>query len=169
MGGIRRRLARHALGGARLLHHQKLTRAALGVAAATIAVAIALAALSPPSQGASTRTQAADLTLPASVRCFRNAVNKAALAPLLNCFAPRGVVIDVSRRFAGRAAIRTWASNEFIGGRLTIIRRVARPRNPDGLTLLVRFAPGGADGFLAHYRFVSRNGKLVLVDMQYPG
>jgi hypothetical protein len=146
-----------------------MTRAAVVAAAATIAVAIALAALSPPSQGASTRTQTTDLTLPASVRCFRNAVNDAALDAFLNCFAPRGVVIDVSRRFAGKAAIRTWASNEFIGGRLTIIRRVARPRNPNGLTLLVRFAPGGSGGFLAHYRFVTRNAKLVLVDMQYPG
>jgi hypothetical protein len=145
-----------------------VTRVALGVAAATIAVAIGLAALSPPSQGASTRTQAASLTLPAPVRCFRNAVNNAALAALLNCFASRGVVIDVGRRFAGKAAIRTWARNELIGGRLTIIRRVARPRNPNGLTLLVRFAPGGSGGFLAHYRFVTRNAKLVLVDMQYP-
>jgi hypothetical protein len=34
--------------------------------------------------------------------------------------------------------------------------------------LLVRFAPGGSGGFLAHYRFVTRNGKLVLGDMQYP-
>jgi hypothetical protein len=145
-----------------------VTRVALGVAAATIAVAIGLAALSPPSQGASTRTQAASLTLPAPVRCFRNAVNNTALAALLNCFASRGVVIDVGRRFAGKAAIRTWARNELIGGRLTIIRRVARPRNPNGLTLLVRFAPGGSGGFLAHYRFVTRNAKLVLVDMQYP-
>jgi hypothetical protein len=145
-----------------------MTRVAVVAAAATIAVAIALAAASPPSQGASTSTQAAKLTLPASVRCFRNAVNNAALNALLNCFAPRGVVIDVSRRFAGKAAIRTWARNEFIGGRLTIIRRVARPRNPNGLTLLVRFAPSGSGGFLAHYRFVTRNGKLVLVDMQYP-
>jgi hypothetical protein len=72
------------------------------------------------------------------------------------------------RRFVGKAAIRTWARNEFIGGRLTIIRRVARPRNRNGLTLQVRFAPGGSGGFLAHYRFVTRNGKLVLVDMQYP-
>jgi hypothetical protein len=137
-------------------------------AAATIAVASAVAALSPPSHGASTRTAAANLTLPAPVRCFRNAVNNAALTALLNCFAQRAVVIDVSRRFAGKAAIRTWARNEFIGGRLTIIRRVAKPRNPNGLTLLVRFAPGGSGGFLAHYRFVARNGKLLLVDMQYP-
>jgi hypothetical protein len=145
-----------------------MMRVAVVAAAVTIAVAVALAALSPPSRGASTRTHAANLTLPAPVRCFRNAVNHAALGALLNCFAPRGVVIDVNRRFAGKAAIRTWARNEFIGGRLTIIRRVARPRNPNGLTLLVRFAPGGSGGFLAHYRFVTRNGKLVLVDMQYP-
>jgi hypothetical protein len=58
------------------------------------------------------------------VRCFRDAVNNAALAALLNCFTPRGVVIDVGR---------------------------------------------GSGGFLAHYRFVTRNGKLALVDMQYPG
>jgi hypothetical protein len=145
-----------------------MTRAAVVAAAATISVATAVAALSPPSHGASTRTVGANLTLPVPVRCFRNAVNNAALGALLNCFAPRAVVIDVSRRFAGKAAIRTWARNEFVGGRLTIIRRVAKPRNPNGLTLLVRFAPGGSGGFLAHYRFVARNDKLVLVDMQYP-
>jgi hypothetical protein len=144
-----------------------MTRVAVVSAAATIAV-IALAALSVPSQGAPTSTQTTNQSLPAPVRCFRNAVNRAALAALLNCFAGRGVVIGVNRRFVGKAAIRTWARNEFSGGRLTIIRRVARPRNPNGLTLLVRFAPGGSGGFLAHYRFVTRNGKLVLVDMQYP-
>jgi hypothetical protein len=145
-----------------------MKRMAVVPAIATIAVAIALAALSPPGQGASTNTKTANVRLPAPVRCFQNAVNNEALAGLLNCFAPRGVVIDVNRRFAGRAAIGRWARNEFIGGRLTIIRRFARPRNPNGLTLLVRFAPGGSGGFLAHYRFVTRNGKLVLVDMQYP-
>jgi hypothetical protein len=102
------------------------------------------------------------------VRCFHTAVNNAALDALLNCFAPRGVVVDVSRRFAGRDAIRTWAASELIGGRLTILRRAAKPRNPTGRTFLVRFAPSGSGGFLAHYRFVARNGKLVLVDMQDP-
>jgi hypothetical protein len=38
---------------------------------------------------------------------------------------------------------------------------------PTGRTFLVRFAPSGSGGFLAHYRFVARNGKLVLVDMRY--
>jgi hypothetical protein len=137
-------------------------------AAATIAAAAAFAAASPPSHGAPTRTQAGSVTLPAPVRCFHTAVNNAALDALLNCFAPRGVVVDVSRRFAGRDAIRTWAASELIGGRLTILRRAAKPRNPTGRTFLVRFAPSGSGGFLAHYRFVARNGKLVLVDMQDP-
>ena len=145
-----------------------MTRVAAIAAIATIAAATATAALSPPTHGASRTMLATNLTLPAPVGCFRDAVNNAALDALLDCFASRGLIIDVSRRFAGRSAIRTWASNEFIGGRLTIIRRVAKPRNPTGLTLLVRFAPGGSGGFLAHYRFVTRKGKLVLVDMQYP-
>jgi hypothetical protein len=138
------------------------------VAVAAIAAAAAFAAASPPSHGAPTRTQAGSVTLPPPVRCFRNAVNNAALEALVNCFAPGGVVVDVSRRFAGRDAIRTWAASEFIGGRLTILRRVVKPRNPAGRTFLVRFAPSGSGGFLAHYRFVARTGKLTLVEMQYP-
>jgi hypothetical protein len=138
------------------------------VAVAAIAAAAAFAAASPPSHGAPTRIQAGSVTLPAPVRCFRNAVNNAALEALVNCFAPGGVVVDVSRRFAGRDAIRTWAASEFIGGRLTILRRVVKPRNPAGRTFLVRFAPSGSGGFLAHYRFVARTGKLTLVEMQYP-
>jgi hypothetical protein len=67
---------------------------------------------------------------------LRAASATAIVAAAATTAAPRGVVIDVNRRFAGKAAIRTWARNEFIGGRLTIIRRVARPRSPNGLTLL---------------------------------
>jgi hypothetical protein len=138
------------------------------VVLAALAAALVIGSESAASVWAAPHAKTADAPLPAPVRCFRGAVNTEALDRLVNCFAPRGVVVDVGRRIPGRAAIRTWAANEVMGGRLTVIRRVAQPRNPNGLTLLVRYAPGGTGGFLAHYRFVMRNGLITLLDLTYP-
>jgi hypothetical protein len=83
------------------------------------------------------------------------------------CFVPRGVVDDVGRRIGGRAAIREWTENEVVGGRMKVIRRVARPENPEGLTFLVPFTPAGGDAFLAHYRFVTRNDRIVMLELTH--
>jgi hypothetical protein len=117
---------------------------------------------------ASSRREAA-VRPPTAVRCYRDSVNAADLDRLAACFTPGGLVIDVSRRIQGRSAIRAWAQAEVIGGKLTIIRRIARPRNPRGVTYLVRFAPPGSGGFLAHYRFETLRSKISVADLQYPG
>jgi hypothetical protein len=116
----------------------------------------------------SLQPRSAGAPLPVAVRRYRDAVNAEDLNRLTASFTPDALVIDVSRRFRGRSAIRAWAQAEVIGGRLTVIRRVTRPRNPRGVTYLVRFASGGTGGFLAHYRFETRGGRITVADLQYP-
>ncbi|WP_350274829.1 hypothetical protein [Kribbella sp. HUAS MG21] len=73
--------------------------------------------------------------------------------------------MDVSRTIAGRDAIRTWARNEVIGGSLTVVQIVER--RPDGQKLLVRWAPAGSDGWLAHYDFTVAGTEIELANLQY--
>jgi hypothetical protein len=144
----------------------KLISVLFVVLAATAAGRASAASSSETSMSLEPRS--GDATLPVAVRRYRNAVNAEDLNRLTASFAPGAVVIDVSRRFKGRSAIRAWAQAEVIGGRLTVIRRVTRPRNPHGVTYLVRFALGGTGGFLAHYRFETRGGRIKVADLQYP-
>jgi SnoaL-like domain len=134
---------------------------------AVAAVAGGASAASSSETILSLQPRSAEATLPDAVRRYRDAVNAEDLNRLTASFTPDALVIDVSRRFRGRRAIRTWAQAEVIGGRLTVIRRVTRPRNPCGVTYLVRFAPGGTGGFLAHYRFETRGGRITVADLQY--
>jgi hypothetical protein len=115
----------------------------------------------------SLQPRSAGAPLPVAVGRYRDAVNAEDLNRLTASFTPDALVI-VSRRFRGRSAIRAWAQAEVIGGRLTVIRKVTRPRNPRGVTYLVRFAPGGTGGFLDHYRFETRGGRITVADLQYP-
>ena len=82
----------------------------------------------------------------------------------MGCFAPDGVVVDVSRRIEGRDAIREWAANEVIGGTLRVIR--SEPR-PGGVRLLVHWAPAGSEGWRAYYTFEVREGRIVVAELQY--
>jgi hypothetical protein len=116
---------------------------------------------------ASTAEADAAPRLPAAVQSYVDAVNRNQLERLAHSFAPGATIIDVSRRIVGRAAIRRWAQNEVMGGRLRVLRVAKNPRGRPGLTLLVRWAPSGSGGFEAHYRFVVRDGVIVLADLQY--
>jgi hypothetical protein len=97
-------------------------------------------------------------------RCYVDAVNDEDLDALVGCFAPDGVVVDVSRRIEGRDAIREWAANEVIGGTLRVIR--SEPR-PGGVRLLVHWAPAGSEGWRAYYTFEVREGRIVVAELQY--
>jgi SnoaL-like domain len=135
---------------------------------AVAAVAGAASAARSSDTSLSLQPRSAGVTLPAPVRRYRDAVNAEDLNRLTASFTPDALVMDVSRRFRGGSAIRAWAQAEVIGGRLTVIRRVTRPRNPHGVTYLVRFASGRTGGFLAHYRFETRGGRITVADLQYP-
>ncbi len=79
-------------------------------------------------------------------------------------FAPEGQVTDVSRPIRGRDAIRTWAGNEMIGGRLEVLSATAMPGGQDPL---VHWAPAGSSGWRAHYRFTMTETAITLADLQY--
>ncbi|MEV4754199.1 nuclear transport factor 2 family protein [Micromonospora sp. NPDC049559] len=101
--------------------------------------------------------------LPAG-RAYVEAVNNGDLDALVAAFTADGTVVDVSRRITGHGAIRTWAEREVIGGRLEVV--TVSPM-PGGQDVLVHWAPEGAAGWRAHYRFTYSGDRLAVADLQY--
>lgn len=99
------------------------------------------------------------------VRAFVDAVAAKNADQLLAAFTDDGVVIDVSRRIEGRDAIRRWAENETLPGKLTVLKVMDTTDSTQ--RLLVRFAAGSSGGFQAHYTFATENGLISELDMQY--
>ncbi|MEV0145608.1 MULTISPECIES: nuclear transport factor 2 family protein [unclassified Nonomuraea] len=79
-------------------------------------------------------------------------------------FAPDGLVIDVGREIRGRDAIRRWAADEVIGGVYTLLDHTPRA---GGVTMLVRFQPGGVGGFRANYHFDITDGLITKATLEY--
>lgn len=101
----------------------------------------------------------------APVRAFVDAVAAKNADQLLATFTDDGVVIDVSRRIEGHDAIRRWAENETLPGKLTVLQIVETADSNQ--RLLVRFAAGGSGGFEAHYTFATEGDLISELDMQY--
>ncbi|NUW46134.1 MBL fold metallo-hydrolase [Nonomuraea rhodomycinica] len=101
----------------------------------------------------------------APVSAYVAAVNGRDLDALAGAFAADAELVDVGRRFRGRAAIRDWARAEVIGGTLTVLR-VAENR-PGYQRLLVRFAPGGRGGFDAFYAFTVDGSSITEAELTY--
>lgn len=97
-------------------------------------------------------------------QAYVDAVNAGDLDALVAAFAPDGQVTDVTRPIRGRDAIRTWATNEVIGGRLEILSVTSQPGGQD---LLVHWAPAGSSGWRAHYRFTMTDTQITRADLQY--
>ncbi|GAA2615270.1 nuclear transport factor 2 family protein [Actinomadura fulvescens] len=108
-------------------------------------------------------TSAAKLLPP--IDAYVNAVKNKDLDALAGAFADDAELIDVGRRFNGRAAIRDWARAEVIGGTLTVVRVVED--RPGHQRLLVRFAPGGTGGFEAHYAFTVTGSAITKAELTY--
>jgi hypothetical protein len=100
----------------------------------------------------------------APAQAYVDAVNAGDLDALVEAFAPDGQVTDVNRPIRGRDAIRTWADNEVIGGRLQVLSVTAIPGGQD---LLVHWAPQGSAGWRAHYRFTMTATAITVADLQY--
>lgn len=118
-----------------------------------------------PAASTTSATATSDTTtIPAAAQCYVDAVNAQNLDALVGCFAPDGVVIDVSRRIAGTDAIRTWADREVIGGTLQVIE--STPQD-NGVRLLVQWAPRGSNGWRAYYTFTYQGDRITQADLQY--
>lgn len=62
-------------------------------------------------------------TLPDAIPCYERATNAKDIDAYINCFAEDAVMVDVSRTFEGREAIRSWAMREVIGSGETFRHR----------------------------------------------
>ncbi|MFI7386463.1 nuclear transport factor 2 family protein [Streptomyces sp. NPDC049813] len=85
---------------------------------------------------------------------------------LAAAFHEDAVLHEPGRTFRGRDAIRAWAADEVIGGRLTVLDTTPKR---GGTTLLLRFAHKGesGDGFRATYEFTERAGLIGQLDLAY--
>ncbi|MEQ4720996.1 nuclear transport factor 2 family protein [Nonomuraea sp. B19D2] len=100
---------------------------------------------------------------PAAQR-YLNAVAAEDADALAAAFAPDGLVIDVGREIRGRDAIRQWAAGEVIGGVYTLLDHTPRA---GGVTMLVRFQPGGVGDFRANYHFDITDGLITRATLEY--
>jgi hypothetical protein len=103
--------------------------------------------------------------VPQAARNYINGVNNNNLDSVTNSFASNGVVVDVTRRIEGRAAIRTWANNEVMGGSVRVIE--IHQETISRVRLLVHWAPLGSNGWRAWYTFEYANGLITLANLQY--
>jgi hypothetical protein len=142
--------------------------------AGVLAVVVATAGCSAdPAAGPGTPAAASDrsggtapsaVALAVPVRAYVDAVNAGDVDALVAAFAPDGQVTDVARPVRGHDAIRTWARDEVLGGRLQVLSVTPTPGGQD---LLVHWAPRGSAGWRAHYRFTTTATAITLADLQY--
>lgn len=114
---------------------------------------------------ASVAASAADVEVQSAAMAYVDAVNTGDLDALVAAFAADAVITDVSRPIAGAGNIRAWAGSEVIGGSLEVLE-VVEDRT-DGQKLLVHWAPGGSEGWQAHYDFTMSDGVITAADLQY--
>ncbi|MFG3504119.1 nuclear transport factor 2 family protein [Streptomyces sp. NPDC047821] len=104
-------------------------------------------------------------SLDPAVRAYVDAVDGADADALAAAFHEDGTVTDTGRRFHGREAIRAWAADEVIGGKVTVLGNTP---GDNGSTVLLRFDPDGLlAGFRARYAFTLKDGLIHRVSMSY--
>ncbi|MEV1003107.1 nuclear transport factor 2 family protein [Nonomuraea sp. NPDC050202] len=133
--------------------------AATGTAPPPSALPPSPAPFSPPPSRAASRGP-----LDPAAQRYLDAVAAKDADALAAAFAPDGLVIDVGREIRGRDAIRRWAAAEVIGGVYTLLEHTPRT---GGVTLLVRFQPGGTGGFRAAYHFDISDGLITMATLEY--
>ncbi|MFI7634485.1 nuclear transport factor 2 family protein [Nonomuraea sp. NPDC049400] len=144
----------------------------VGVAAAVLVIGGVVAVLSSDHLRAVATDAVQPLPSPAASRGpldtaaqrYLDAVAAKDAAALAAAFAPDGLVVDVGREIRGRDAIRQWAAAEVIGGVYTLLDHTPRQ---GGVTMLVRFQPGGAGGFRANYHFDITDGLITKATLEY--
>lgn len=105
----------------------------------------------------------ADETLPAAIACYRQSANNKDIDEYVNCFAQDIEMIDVSRTFNGKDALRKWALREVI---------------PHGETFRHRRILESGEGYaktevnwlswVVHYSYWwDENGKITRMSLQY--
>ncbi|MFJ5261679.1 nuclear transport factor 2 family protein [Streptomyces sp. NPDC088387] len=113
-----------------------------------------------------THDPAAFDSLHPAVRGYVTAVDDRDVEALVAAFAPDAVVSDTGREFRGHDEIRAWASDEVIGGRVTVLDNT--PGSGGGSTVLLRFDPEGLlVGFRATYTFDVDDDRIRRVSMAY--
>ena len=100
---------------------------------------------------------------PPAISCYQNATNSKDIDAYMACFADNAEMIDVSRSFQGRDAIRPWALREVIpSGDAFRHRKILEEQD--------RFAKTEVNwlNWIVHYSYWwNENGKITKMSLQY--
>ena len=102
-------------------------------------------------------------TLPAAIDCYQAATNAQDIDAYLGCFTEDALMIDVSREFKGREAIRTWAEREVMPGGGKFRHRQILEADQGYAKTEVNWA-----SWVAHYHYWwDADGKITRMSLQY--
>lgn len=101
--------------------------------------------------------------VPKAIDCYQTATNTRDIDAYMACFTHDAVMIDVSRTFEGKEAIRTWALREGIPSGNSFQHRRILESDEDYAKTEVNWA-----SWVAHYHYWwDENGKLTKMSLQY--
>lgn len=105
----------------------------------------------------------ADVPLPTAIECYRTAANSKDIDAYIACFSDDAVMIDMSRTFKGREAIRTWALREVIPVGETFRHRKILESDGDYAKTEVNWLT-----WVVHYSYWwDEDGKITKMSLQY--
>ncbi|MBO9446907.1 nuclear transport factor 2 family protein [Ruegeria sp. R14_0] len=105
----------------------------------------------------------ADDALPAAISCYQTATNGKNIDAYMACFTDDAEMIDVSRTFQGKDAIRAWAEREVMPGGQSFKHRAILESDPGYAKTEVNWA-----SWVAHYHYWwNDNGKITKMSLQY--
>lgn len=100
------------------------------------------------------------------MKAFVDAWNGRDAEGMMALFADGAELIDAGRRFRGKAEIRTFVEPEVRGYTVEVLS--VEPARADGQRIFVQVRRGGTGGgFRASFDLTTRDGLIVLADLQY--
>ncbi len=101
--------------------------------------------------------------LPTAISCYQEGSNAKDIDSYMSCFADDAEMIDVSRVFAGRDAIRAWAAREVIPHGDSFAHRRILERSAGYAKTEVNWSR-----WVAHYSYWwDESGKITRMSLQY--
>ncbi|WP_375749101.1 hypothetical protein [Vibrio sp. HN007] len=101
--------------------------------------------------------------LPTAIDCYQNSTQSRDIDAYMACFTEDAVMVDVSRTFKGKEAIRRWALNEVIPSGDSFSHKEILDSAPDYAKTLVKWS-----AWRAHYYYWwNDEGKITKMSLQY--
>lgn len=101
--------------------------------------------------------------LPNAISCYQESTNAKDIDAYMACFTPEAEMIDVSRTFTGKDAIRAWALREVVSNGETFKHRKILEQSDGYAKTEVNWL-----SWVVHYSYWwNANGKITKMSLQY--